>query len=120
MHLASKKNGLGKLDDAIRLWEKTLEKDAGYVPSRLKLAEAYRVQQRFADADEQYHEVLRLRPQYRPARWALDENQADHLYAQGETAEACRKYRSVLAGTEHPAGPTLERQLRRKLKQRCK
>lgn len=120
MHMASKKKGSGKLEDAIRLWEETLEKDAGYVPSRLKLAEAYRVQERFADADEQYREVLRLRPQYRAARWALDRNQADHLYAQGETAEACRKYRSVLDDTEHRAGPTLDRQLRRKLKQRCR
>jgi len=82
--LASRYRHAGRLDDAQRLGQRTLEMDPNFVPAHFSLGAVYEVQGSWQQATEEYKKVIEVSPDDPTALAALG-----YIYARtGEKAEA--------------------------------
>jgi tetratricopeptide (TPR) repeat protein len=81
-----------RITEAIGLWQANLERDSGYLPSRLSLARALAKFGQAKKAIEEYDRIVRDQPDYVAARVALADLQAEA----GELEEAVRHLRQAL------------------------
>jgi tetratricopeptide (TPR) repeat protein len=84
-------------DEAMRLWEENIAKSLDFLPSRISLGETLARAGQAQQAEQQYREVLRLKPDYVAARVAL----ADVLAKEGKYPDALDQLDQALKQQPH-------------------
>jgi len=71
-------------DDALSLYRQSLERDAGFIPSRINLAMLHNQRGEFAEAQREFREILRIDPNHGETYYSLGLLLAE----QGKTSDA--------------------------------
>jgi adenylate cyclase len=83
----------GRIDDAVRAFERALLVNRNDVPALTGLGDAYLNLQRLADAEQRYREAIGLQP----GNWRTYNSLGNFLYTSGRYEEAAAAYREIVA-----------------------